>query len=233
MLTPKPTAQQQRHLRMAARALGRANLVHAYGHCSLRLNQDYFLVCAPEPMATLGATDEGTVVPVQGDLPEGVLGEVRIHQYIYAQHTQAGAVCRIMPPSVMTLSSQAITPTPRHGLAAYFGADIPLWPDPRLLRNDAAAKALVDHMGDCNAIVMRGNGAVIWGDSIEQALAYSWYLEDAARVEIQVRSMIGDASQRRALDADELVDRQVFTGRVFERMWRHLTHGDIEANSDN
>ena len=227
---PTATPEQQQKLRMAARALGRAGLVHAYGHCSLRLSKDYFLTCAPEPMATLLPEEEGTVVPVDGELPESVLGEVRIHQYIYQKHPDVNAVCRIMPPNVMTLSTQAITPRARHGLGAYFGKEIPLWHDPRLLRNDAAAQALVEQMSDCHAVVMRGNGAVVSGDSIEQAVAFAWYLEDSARIELAVRSM-HDGFTEMALDDEELVDRYVTTGRVFDRMWRHLTHGDPELNS--
>ena len=34
-----PTFEQQRRVRMAARALARAGLVTAFGHCSLRLNE--------------------------------------------------------------------------------------------------------------------------------------------------------------------------------------------------
>src|SRR5690606_37101353 len=138
-------------LRIAARALGRARLVHAFGHCSLRVNEETFLVCAPEPLATLRPNEPGTLVNVRGALPEGVLGEVRIHQQIYARNPSAGAVCRIMPPNVMTLSTFRVTARPRHGLAAYFGANTPLWDDPRLLRNDEAAIRLVEQMGDSPA----------------------------------------------------------------------------------
>ena len=36
------------------------------------------------------------------------------------------------------------------------------------------------------AIVMRGNGAVAVGASLEEAVVMAWYLEDAARVELAV-----------------------------------------------
>lgn len=214
-------------LRMAARALGRANLVHAFGHCSLRLTESTFLVCSPEPMGTIRPEEEGTVCNIEGPLPEGVLGEVRIHQQIYQRRPEIGAVCRIMPPTVMTLSTLKITATPRHGLAAYFGKSTPLWDDPRLLRNDEAAVKLADMMADSPAIVMRGNGAVVAGDSIEQAVSYSWFLEDAARVEMQTRSMNVN-EQDGVLSDQEIIDRQVMTGRVFDRMWRYLVDGDEE-----
>jgi HCOMODA/2-hydroxy-3-carboxy-muconic semialdehyde decarboxylase len=127
----------------------------------------------------------------------------------------------------MTLSTLRITAKPRHGLAAYFGKSTPLWEDPRLLRNDEAAIKLAERMADSPAIVMRGNGAVVAGDSIEQAVSYSWFLEDAARVEMQTRSMNVDEKDG-VLDDQEIIDRQVMTGRVFDRMWRYLVEGDEE-----
>src|SRR5690606_8254849 len=111
-----------------------------------------------------------------------------------------------------------------------FGANTPLWDDPRLLRNDEAAIRLVEQMGDSPAIVMRGNGAVVAGETLEQAVAYSWFLEDAARVELDARTL-GVEDKDGLLSDQEIIDRQVMTGRVFERMWRYLTDGDQELQA--
>jgi hypothetical protein len=75
---PVATENSERALRQAARALARSGLVHAYGHCSVRLDAEHFLVCAAKPMGTLLPSDTGTVVRTSGTLPDGVLGEVRI-----------------------------------------------------------------------------------------------------------------------------------------------------------
>ena len=102
---PQAPDNLQRKLRVAARALGNAGLVHAYGHCSIRLDSKHFLTCAPEPMRTITPEENGSTVPIEGPLPEGVLGEVRIHQHIYRLNPGVNAVCRIMPPNVMTLTT--------------------------------------------------------------------------------------------------------------------------------
>ena len=214
------TAEQQDTLRLAARGLATAGLVHAYGHCSLRLDDAHFLVCAALPMGSI--TDQpGVVVPLDGALPDGVLGEVRIHRELYRCRADAGGICRIMPPAVMALSTQGIVPRPRHGIGAYFAA-LPLWEDPRLLRDNDAAARLADAVGDAPAIVMRGNGAVTIGDTIEQATTLAWFLEDAARVERDVR-MMGFDPRAGLLTAAETSARQVWAGGVVERMWLHLT----------
>ena len=221
-----PTARQQSQVRAAARALARANLVHAYGHCSLRLDAERFLVCAAKPMGMIGPYEAGTVVPVQGELPEGVLGEVRIHQHIYRLRPEVGAVIRSMPRDVMTLSAARITPAPRHGMGSYFSPAVPLWDDPQLVRTDEQAEGVAAKLGAAPAVVMRGNGAVVAAPNIEQAVVLTWYLEDAARIELQLRA--AGLADGPTLAPEEAARRATGAGRIFERMWEYLCDGDPE-----
>lgn len=126
----------------------------------------------------------------------------------------------------MALSSQRIVPRPRHGIGAYFDK-LPMWEDPRLLRDDAAASQLVTQMADSPAIVMRGNGAVVAADSIEKAVTLAWFLEDAARVERDIRAM-GFDPESGLLDEAEIRDRTVWTGGVSERMWAWLNRNGVD-----
>lgn len=222
------TEAQQRELRVAARALARGQLVHAYGHCSLRLDSRQFLVCAAKPMGTIVPGEAGTVVPIAGPLPEGVLGEVRIHQQVYARRPDVGAVCRIMPPQTGLLALLHRTPRPRHGFGAYFAPAPALWDDPRLLRDDVAAARLAEHLGAGKAIVMRANGAVVCGENLIEAVALSWFLEEAARVEVGLMQMHQDGDHTLLTD-DETSARQVTAGRVYERMWEYLSFEDPET----
>lgn len=224
----KAQEELQRELRIAARALGRHGLAHAYGHCSIRLDAVHFLVCAARPMGLIRAGEAGQVVPVDGPLPEGVLGEVRLHQRIYQRRPHAKAVARTMPPALMALGTARLTPRPRHGLGAYFGAGAALWDDPQLVRDDARAASVVDVMGDSNAVVMRGNGLVVAAESLAQVVTLTWYLEDAARIELAVRSA-GLEQASALLDADECQRRATAAGGIFERMWEFLSAGDPET----
>nr|WP_236589982.1 class II aldolase/adducin family protein [Ramlibacter aurantiacus] len=214
-------------VRLAARALGRHGLAHAYGHCSKRLDADHFLVCAPRPMGLIAPGEDGWVVPVQGPLPEGVLGEVRLHQQVYRRRPDVGAVTRSMPPATMALGTARRVPRARHGLGAYFGAGVALWNDPQLVREDARAAAVVDAMGQAPAIVMRGNGLVTAADSLPVAASLAWYLEDAARLELAVLGAGLELSSQ-VLSADECARRATRDGAIFERMWAWLVAGDPE-----
>ncbi|MGB3068981.1 MAG: class II aldolase/adducin family protein [Ottowia sp.] len=219
----------QRQLRLAARALGRHGLVHAYGHCSVRLDAGHFLVCAARPMGLIGTGEPGTVVKVNGPLPEGVLGEVRIHQQIYQRRPEVQAVARTMPRHVMTLGTARRVPQPRHGFGSYFSAGITLWDDPQLIRGDAAAEALAEQLGARHALVMRGNGAVVAAESLIHAVVLTWYLEDAARMELEILSA-GLEQESVVLSKAECDQRATSSGLIFERMWDYLTAGDPESS---
>lgn len=209
-------------VRRAARALARHGLVHAYGHCSARIDAGHFLVSPAKPLGLVGEGDACLVVPLDGPLPDGVLGEVRIHREIYRRRPEVGGVVRSMPAKTMSLGTCRITPRPRLGFGAYFAPMPPLWDDPQLLRDDGAAAALAETMKDAPAIVMRGNGAVTAGRSLEEAVVLTWYLEEAARVEWECRA-IGAGESGVVLDADEAKRRAVWTGAILERMWDYLS----------
>ena len=224
-MSPQADAARQRQVRIAARALGRHGLVHAYGHCSLRLDEGHFLVGASKPLGLVQPDDVGSVVPLHGPLPEGVLPEVRIHREIYRLRPEVGGIARVQPPKTMSLSVLGHTPIACHGFGSYFHPQPPLWDDPMLARSDEQAAALAAHLGDARAVVMRGNGAVTVGDSLEMAVVLAWYLEDAARVELDCLST-GLPPIR--FNTAQSATRATWNGRLLERMWDYLTHGDPE-----
>lgn len=215
-----------RTVRVAARALARAGLVHAYGHCSARIDADHFLVAPSRPLGLVGPGEACTVVPVQGPLPEGVLPEVRIHREIYRLRPDVGGVARVQPPKTMSLGVLGRTPVACHGFGAYFHPQPPLWDDPLLLRSDEQAALLAQRLGDARAIVMRGNGAVTAGESLQAAVVLAWYLEDAARVELECLST--GIEPARFTDEQSAI-RATWNGRLLERMWDYLTAGDAEG----
>ena len=217
-----------RQLRVAARAVARAGLVHAYGHCSIRIDVRQFIVSPPKPLGLVVANDAPVIVPIQGALPADALPEVRAHQCIYQRRPDVQAVVRFQSPRVMTLSTLGRTPQARHGFGAYFAPHAPLYDNPRLVRDDASAAAVAEMLGAGRAVVMRGNGAIAVGTSIEEAVAMAWYLEDAARVELEVLST---GLEGPTFTPEEARDRAVTAGRLIERMWDWLTAGDPESHA--
>jgi HCOMODA/2-hydroxy-3-carboxy-muconic semialdehyde decarboxylase len=217
-----------RTLRLAARAMHRHGLAHAYGHVSLRLDASSFLVTPAQPLGTVSISDLGIVVQLDGELPAGALPEVRIHREIYRNRPEVGGVCRVQPPALMALSALGETPRALHGLGTYFAPRPPLWPGVALVRDDAAAIAVARMMGSASAIVLSGNGAVIAGETLEEAAGLTYFLEDAARLELAILPARSAGAQPREYTPEEVEKRAVKAGALFERMWQYLCFGDPE-----
>lgn len=218
---------QQVTVRKMARALVRGGLSGAFGHCSLRLNDEAFLVCASRPMGLIRAGEVGTVVEIKGALPDGVFGEVCLHQQVYLRRPDIQAVCRFTSPNVLALSAMGLTPVARHGFGSYFYPEAPFFAGAGLVRDAQTAAEVVERMGDAPAIVVGVNGAVTAGTSAGQALALAWLLEEAARVELAV---LASGLARTSLGMDKATARQRATwdGLTAARLWDHLCHGDPE-----
>jgi len=226
-MTQSEMDARERQVRIGARALASAGFVHAYGHCSQRIDEARFLVCASQPMGLIEPGEPGTIVPVNGALPDGVLGEVRIHQQIYQRRPDVGGICRTMPPNAMALAALGGVPRVRHGFGTYFSEAVSLWDDPQLLRSDDQAAKLADQFGQGSGILMRGNGVVVGAASLERAVVLTWYLEDACRLELEaLKTGLADSAPQISPEAARF--RATDKGRIFERMWDFLTNGDPE-----
>lgn len=212
-------------LRLAARAMHRHGLAHAYGHVSARIDEASFLVSPAQPLGTVQPGEQGVVVPLDGELPAGALPEVRIHREIYRNRMEIGGVVRVQPPALMALSTLQETPRALHGLGTYFAPHPPLWPGVALVRDDAQAVKVVEMMGNNAAIVLSGNGCVVAGETLEEAAGLTYFLEDAARLELSVRAAGG---KPRVYTDDEVKARAVKAGMLFERMWHYLCFEDEE-----
>lgn len=221
-------------VRLAARALGRHGLAHAYGHVSARDGDGRFLVSPPQPLSSVAPGDPGVAVPLsQGPLPPRALPEVRMHRAIYRLRPDVGGICRFQSPALMALSALGRTPRVLHGLGAYFAPRPPLWPGTALVRDDDSAGAVAEMMGTGRAIVLRGNGAVTAGASLMEAACLAFFLEDAARLEIALLPAAAGGAEPIPYTADEAAQRAVGTGGLFERMWHFLCAGDSEWQLQN
>src|SRR5690606_270363 len=115
-----------------------------------------------------------------------------------------------------------LTPKVRHGFSCYFAPQPAFWPDPQLLRTDERAAGVAKTLGDNAAVVMKGNGAIVAADRLEKAVTLAYYLEDSARIELDLIHAGYDGPPMMN-EADAKV-RATWEGRVWERMWDFLTN---------
>ena len=200
--------QRHRELRMLGRALDRAGLAGPFGHCSLRVDADTFLVTPPHPLRVLG-TRPCVVAPVHGPLPDGVLPEVRLDQAVYRARPDVGAIAAITPSSVDALAGPH---------AAYFGAGPVRHDGPESPADEAGAAVLAAALGAGSAL-MCSSGRVVVGETAARALALATFLDEAAAAALRREHAAPAAPTQVASWAD----------RRAERMWEYATAGDPEA----
>ncbi len=91
------------------------------------------------------------------------------------------------------------------------------------------AVGVAEALGDARAIILRGNGVVVTGATIEETAAMVFFLEQGSKTELTVLACGGHADADPVILTPEQAEaRNTSAGRIYERMWYYLTDGDPE-----
>ncbi len=204
----------------AAHALAAEGLVTAFGHVSVREEeQDSFLITPPKPLGSLESDESLLEVSLAEDeLPEGVPGEAWIHWAIYNSRPDVGGICRAQPLISTALTSAGVSIRPLHGQGAFLGEEVPVYDDARLIRGREAGEELAERLGSVGGIIMRGNGAVTIGKSVGAAVARMWVLEVSAEIN-RTAAAVGTP---RVLNEEEFSYWESVSEEILERIWSYL-----------
>lgn len=204
----------------AAHSLAAEGLVTAFGHVSVREEeQDSFVITPPKPLGSLQADDDLLEVSLAEDeLPAGVPGEAWIHWAIYKSRPDVGGICRAQPPISTAVTSAGVPIRPLHGQGAFLGEEVPVYDDARLIRGREAGEALAKDLGNAGGIVMRGNGAVTVGTSVGAAVARMWVLEVSA----EINRTAATAGTPQILNEEEFSYWESVSEEILERIWSYL-----------
>ncbi|MEV6237378.1 class II aldolase/adducin family protein [Lentzea sp. NPDC051838] len=202
----------------AALTTAHSGLVTAFGHVSALIG-DRVLITPPRPLGSLTLTDRAvTLDRTATQLPEGTPKEAWIHLAIYRTRPDVRAVCRAQPETATALASANVPIRPLHGQGAFLGPEVPVFDDPRLVRDEQRATELADALGPAPALLLRGNGAVTVGADVGQAVARMWLLEASARINAQAAA----AGRPRALSTNEQAAWLAAETELLSRLWSHL-----------
>ncbi len=213
----------------ASRILARQGVVDAFGHVSVRHNLDpnRYLVARSLAPALVTADDiveydlDSNPVNLNG---RGQFSERFIHGSIYKARPDVIAVVHNHSPSVVAFSISSRPLRPVYHMPAFIGDVLKVF-DIReevgitdiLVRDADRGRALVEVLGNEPAVLMRGHGVAIVGDSLPLAVGRSVYLELNARIQSQAIALGGDITY---LDPEE--SRMLMEGgehRGFLRAW--------------
>jgi ribulose-5-phosphate 4-epimerase/fuculose-1-phosphate aldolase len=167
----------------AWRFLYRRGFIEGFGHLSVRLGADRFLLTRHSLGLKADADDfllvdmDGKKLAGRGELP----GEFPIHLEILRARPDVGSVIHYhgMHSTAFTTSEQALRPI--HLVGTLFHDGVPVYPDPRLVNNRGRGEALAKALGPHRVVQMRAHGAAVTGSSVEDAVGAAFLFEENAR----------------------------------------------------
>lgn len=175
-------------------------LNESFGHISARFpGEDKCLITTRDALAFL-SPHEIEEVDFDGkkltkNSPGGAPNEVFLHVNIYKARPEVMAVARTQSPWCEIFGIRMEPVRPVHDFGAILMGETALLDEPQLADVPHIGDQVINQLGDKNAILLRGNGSVVVGGSVEEAVVRAIFLDESARLQFQARGL-GDNSVR-------------------------------------
>jgi ribulose-5-phosphate 4-epimerase/fuculose-1-phosphate aldolase len=135
--------------------------------------------------------------------------ETMIHAAIYAARPEVNSVVHTHQ-TLATAFSVAGTPIlPIYNQAAVFAPETPIFPSPRLIYTVQDGKDICQTLGDRMAMLLKGHGIVVCGDTLEYATVHAIYLERTAYMQF-VASCVGKPTIMPQKDIDSMKENMMY-----------------------
>jgi len=199
----------------ALRIIYHEGLSDAFAHLSVRSNDGNEMMFMPRKSPALVQSEELFFVDFDKAVPQSAL-----HQAIYKVRPDVKAVFHFHSPAVILLSVLGQTIRPMHNYSAIFYDGVPLYLGTGQVESPARAGEMAKLLGGAKALMLRGHGAVVVGQSIREVCMLALFLEESARLQ-------GDAMRLGAplfieRDEAEKIAKRTFKPTSVERAWNHF-----------
>lgn len=199
----------------ALRIIYREGLSDAFAHLSARTDGGGEMLFMPRRSPALVQKDELFYVDFERPVPQSSL-----HQAIYKTRADIKAVFHFHSPAVALLSVLGQTIQPMHNYSAIFYQGVPLYRGTGQVETPARAAEMAGLLGDARALMLRGHGAVVVGQSIREVCMLAIFLEESAR--LQSEAMRLGAPLFLETDEAEKIAKRSFKPASIERAWDHF-----------
>jgi ribulose-5-phosphate 4-epimerase/fuculose-1-phosphate aldolase len=214
---------------VATRTLAEHGVIDAYGHASVRSAADAKRYFMPRNLAPELVTEDdileldldSNVIDAQGRAP---YQERFIHGEIYKARPEVMAIVHNHSPSVVPFACTGTALQPIFHMSAFIGLGVPLWDirdaqpgSDMLVRSGYLGDHLAKCLGPHPAVLMRGHGSTVVGESLQRAVGRTIYLEQNARMQFQATVLAG-ASGRIVFMDDAEVQANV-AWQNYDRAW--------------
>ena len=196
-----PSAERIRELVAASHVLHRLGLMDGYGHVSVRHDKDpnRFLMSRSMGPEFITSDDimefdlDSTPVDQRG---RQMHGERFIHSSIYKARPDVQAVVHTHAPALVLMSVIDDPMRPIYHMAGFIGQGIPVFDirpvaglSDMLISDGMRGAALAKGLSDKPAVLMRGHGVTVVGESVGDAVARTYYLTINATLQQQAAMM--------------------------------------------
>jgi ribulose-5-phosphate 4-epimerase/fuculose-1-phosphate aldolase len=165
----------------------------------------------------LSVRDGETVLFNTGEPP----GEAAIHTSILDARADVTSVCRFHGPACLAWSTLGRPLPATIGMGLFLGAEVALFETQSTVRTAAHGAALAECLGDANAVLLRGFGAVTVGRSVREAVARAWLLERSAEATLRA-SAAGEPRPFDAAAAEPFASGDGVAAAQLARVWNWL-----------
>jgi ribulose-5-phosphate 4-epimerase/fuculose-1-phosphate aldolase len=215
----------------ANQILADQGVLDGFGHVSVRLDGEHFLLSRSMAPALVTA-DDILVVDIASCNPIDAKGrstylERFIHCEIYRRDPDVASVVHTHAPALIPFGVTKVPLKPVFHMGGFLGGGVPVFEIRQaggaetdlLIRDEKLGRALAETLGNHAAVLMRGHGATIVGTSLKQAVFRAVYTVDDARLEADALHLgpvtfLNDVEARKAAETN---DGQI--GRAWD-LWR-------------
>ena len=217
-------------LAFANRILASEGVLDAYGNMSVRddANPNSFLLARPIAAELVTPADivkydfNGSTLERNSEIH----AERFLHAEIYRARPDVMAIVYCRSAELIPFSSSSVALLPVSQMAAFLGGGVPVFEsrqvgavgDP-LLRARSLAEALARTLADKPATLIHGQGAVVVGASLREAVGRAYYMSVNARLQVQTILLGGKVAY---VEPDEPT-RPSAPGE-FDRAWELWEH---------
>jgi len=216
----------RRDVALANRIIERCGLSNVFGHASARIpGTDTFLF--PRRRSP-GFAEENhlLVIDTDGNVRTGVgtpNSELWIHARIYASRPDIGGIVHAHPMACICLSQIGEPFRIVHNQGGAFAAGVAEYDPIGLIRTRELGDQLVRCLGSAVGVIMRGHGITTATADIRSATVAACFLEEGARLQLQMLAAAGgDAGRIRAYtreEADRVSDQ--LSPAIVARAWEY------------
>jgi HCOMODA/2-hydroxy-3-carboxy-muconic semialdehyde decarboxylase len=239
----RPSKEQLDELVLANKILFRYNIVDAFGHISVRDDRDptnRYLMARHLPPGMVTAADIVTFdldsnPLTHSDMPQ--MSERYIHGEIYKVRPDVISVVHCHArPLIPFGSAKGARLRPMFHMCGFLGCGVPIFEireaggmTDMLIRTAPLGKALAESLGDKTVVLMRGHGATMVGQSIQESVFRAMFATENAAIQMQAHQLAaGGEVEFLSTEESEKSSRGRNVPRAWS-LWKHEIMGTAVA----